>query len=78
MKGASTTCYVALHTQPKGISGEYFSHNSLDKAAAVAADKDLAAQLWDFSIDTNNELFYYYNRLKLYKNDSFSTGRKKT
>lgn len=50
-QGASTTCYVALHPQLRGISGEYFSDNNLDKADAKAADKDLAAKLWDFSVD---------------------------
>ncbi|KAK4350863.1 hypothetical protein RND71_030176 [Anisodus tanguticus] len=30
LKGASTTCYVALHPQLKGISGEYFWDNNSD------------------------------------------------
>ncbi|KAL5142358.1 Short-chain dehydrogenase TIC 32, chloroplastic [Glycine soja] len=31
-QGAATTCYVALHPQVRGISGEYFSDNNLAKA----------------------------------------------
>ncbi|GER25231.1 NAD(P)-binding Rossmann-fold superfamily protein [Striga asiatica] len=50
-QGASTTCYVSLHPQVKGISGEYFSDNNLAKASAQAADTDLAKRLWDFSLD---------------------------
>ncbi|CAA0826394.1 NAD(P)-binding Rossmann-fold superfamily protein [Striga hermonthica] len=50
-QGASTTCYVALHPQVKGISGEYFSDNNLAKASEQAADTDLAKRLWDFSLD---------------------------
>ncbi|KAI3471151.1 hypothetical protein Pfo_027814 [Paulownia fortunei] len=50
-QGASTTCYVALHPELKGVSGEYFSDNNLAKASAKAADKDLARKLWEFSLD---------------------------
>ncbi|GFP91364.1 short-chain dehydrogenase tic 32 chloroplastic [Phtheirospermum japonicum] len=53
-QGASTTCYVALHPELKGISGEYFSDNNLAKASAKAADRDLARQLWEFSLDLIN------------------------
>ncbi|KAG6426524.1 hypothetical protein SASPL_110749 [Salvia splendens] len=52
---ASTTCYVALHPQLKGVSGEYFSNNNLDKADAKATDKDLAAKLWDYTMDLINK-----------------------
>ncbi|GFP91362.1 short-chain dehydrogenase tic 32 chloroplastic [Phtheirospermum japonicum] len=54
-EGASTTCYVALHPELKGVSGEYFSDNNLAKANAKAADKDLAKQLWEFSMDLINK-----------------------
>ncbi|KAL3834402.1 hypothetical protein ACJIZ3_009138 [Penstemon smallii] len=50
-QGASTTCYVALHPQLKGVSGEYFSDNNLAKASSTATDGDLAKKLWDFSMN---------------------------
>ncbi|GJV02024.1 short-chain dehydrogenase TIC 32, chloroplastic-like protein [Tanacetum coccineum] len=49
--GAATTCYVALHPQVKGVSGEYFSDSNLAKTTKLAKDMDLAKRLWDFSID---------------------------
>ncbi|KAK7364345.1 hypothetical protein VNO80_12926 [Phaseolus coccineus] len=49
-QGAATTCYVALHPQVKGISGEYFSDNNVAKASSLAKDTDLAKKLWDFSM----------------------------
>ncbi|PHT87281.1 Short-chain dehydrogenase TIC 32, chloroplastic [Capsicum annuum] len=51
LKGASTTCYVALHPQLRGVSGEYFSDNNLATMTALAKDADLAKRLWDFSMD---------------------------
>ncbi|KAL3650505.1 Short-chain dehydrogenase TIC 32, chloroplastic [Castilleja foliolosa] len=54
-RGASTTCYVALHPELKGVSGEYFSVNNLAKPSAKAADKYLAKKLWDFSLDLINK-----------------------
>ncbi|KAF3649966.1 Short-chain dehydrogenase TIC 32, chloroplastic [Capsicum annuum] len=50
-QGASTTCYVALNPQVKGVSGEYFSDNNLATPSAMAKDMDLAKRLWDFSMD---------------------------
>ncbi|KAK1584625.1 hypothetical protein Q3G72_034604 [Acer saccharum] len=50
-QGAATTCYVALHPQVKGISGEYFSDSNLAKTNAQARNVDLAKKLWDFSMD---------------------------
>nr|GEV21806.1 hypothetical protein [Tanacetum cinerariifolium] len=49
--GAATTCYVALHPQVKGVSGEYFSDSNLAKTTKLAKDMDLAKRLWDFSND---------------------------
>nr|WET52735.1 oxidoreductase 7 [Callicarpa americana] len=54
-QGASTTCYVALHPQVKGISGGYFADNNLATADARAADTDMARKLWDFSLDLINK-----------------------
>ncbi|KAL7147445.1 hypothetical protein ABFS83_06G107900 [Erythranthe nasuta] len=50
-QGASTTCYVALRPELKGVSGKYFSDNNLADASERAADKDLARKLWEFSLD---------------------------
>lgn len=50
-QGASTTCYLALNPQVKGVSGEYFSDNNVAKTTALAKDMDLAKRLWDFSMD---------------------------
>ncbi|XP_027116958.1 short-chain dehydrogenase TIC 32, chloroplastic isoform X2 [Coffea arabica] len=54
-QGASTSCYVALHPQVRGISGEYFKDNSLSKPSSKAMDVDLARRLWDFSMDLVKE-----------------------
>ncbi|KAK0596347.1 hypothetical protein LWI29_014806 [Acer saccharum] len=50
-QGAATTCYVALHPQVNGISGEYFFDSNLSKANAQATNVELAKKLWDFSRD---------------------------
>ncbi|XP_049377613.1 short-chain dehydrogenase TIC 32, chloroplastic-like isoform X2 [Solanum stenotomum] len=52
-QGASTTCYVTLHPQVKGVSGEYFSDNNIatNKTTSLAKDSDLAKKLWEFSLD---------------------------
>lgn len=49
-QGAATTCYVALHPQVKGVSGEYFLDSNLSTASAKGRDIDLAKKLWDFSM----------------------------
>ncbi|KAL7003444.1 Short-chain dehydrogenase TIC 32, chloroplastic [Sarracenia purpurea var. burkii] len=50
-QGAATTCYVALHPQVKGVSGEYFVDNNLAKTSEHATNVKLARKLWDFSMD---------------------------
>ncbi|XP_027357257.1 short-chain dehydrogenase TIC 32, chloroplastic-like [Abrus precatorius] len=50
-QGAATTCYVALHPQVSGISGEYFVDSNIAKASPPAIDMDLAKKLWDFSMN---------------------------
>ncbi|XP_030551664.1 short-chain dehydrogenase TIC 32, chloroplastic-like [Rhodamnia argentea] len=49
-QGAATTCYVALHPQVKGVSGEYFMDCNKAKASSLAEDAELGKKLWDFSI----------------------------
>ncbi|CAM8980517.1 unnamed protein product [Rhodiola kirilowii] len=53
-QGAATTCYVALHPQVKGVTGEYFSNSNLSKAAPHARNKNLAKKLWQFSVNLIN------------------------
>ncbi|XP_059434368.1 short-chain dehydrogenase TIC 32, chloroplastic-like [Corylus avellana] len=50
-QGAATTCYVALHSQVKGVSGEFFSDNNLSEASSHGRDIELAKKLWDFSMN---------------------------
>ncbi|KAL3498867.1 hypothetical protein ACH5RR_041599 [Cinchona calisaya] len=50
-QGATTTCYVALHPQVKGVSGEYFADCNLSQASSLAKDSELAKKLWDFSMN---------------------------
>ncbi|KAF7821863.1 short-chain dehydrogenase TIC 32, chloroplastic-like [Senna tora] len=50
-QGAATTCYVALHPQVKGVSGEYFSDSNVANRTSHAKDVQLAKKLWDFSIN---------------------------
>ncbi|GAB2211832.1 hypothetical protein Drorol1_Dr00025169 [Drosera rotundifolia] len=49
-QGAATTCYVALHPQLEGVSGEYFMDNNKAKRTAQAEDQEMAKKLWDFSV----------------------------
>ncbi|CAI0414524.1 unnamed protein product [Linum tenue] len=52
--GAATTCYVALHPQVKGVTGEYFCDSNLYKPNPQGKDEELAKKLWDFSLDLVN------------------------
>ncbi|KAM3688914.1 hypothetical protein ACJW31_09G007000 [Castanea mollissima] len=48
-QGASTTCYVALHPNLKGVTGKYYLDCNEMKPSAFARDTVLAKNLWDFS-----------------------------
>ncbi|XP_022983540.1 short-chain dehydrogenase TIC 32, chloroplastic-like [Cucurbita maxima] len=50
-QGASTTCYVALHPNLKGVSGKYFLDNNEKRPSSYARDEALAKKLWNFSED---------------------------
>ncbi|GMH28119.1 hypothetical protein Nepgr_029962 [Nepenthes gracilis] len=50
-QGAATTCYVALHPQVKGVSGEYFKDCNLAKPRSQARDGAMARKLWEFSLN---------------------------
>ncbi|KAK1409036.1 hypothetical protein QVD17_41295 [Tagetes erecta] len=49
-QGAATTCYVAMHPQLKGVSGQYFADSNLKKPSGYGHDPELARKLWDFSV----------------------------
>ncbi|CAK9162344.1 unnamed protein product [Ilex paraguariensis] len=49
-QGAATTCYIALHPQVKGVSGEDFSDCNVAKASSMAEDRELGKKLGDFSL----------------------------
>nr|ACU23411.1 unknown [Glycine max] len=53
-QGAATQCYVALHPQVKGISGEYFMDSNKGNPASLAKDSELAEKLWEFSLSLTN------------------------
>ncbi|GMH21975.1 hypothetical protein Nepgr_023818 [Nepenthes gracilis] len=46
----ATTCYLALHPQVEGVSGEYFMDCNRATPAPQAKDAELARKLWDFSL----------------------------
>ncbi|KAJ8768574.1 hypothetical protein K2173_022687 [Erythroxylum novogranatense] len=50
-QGAATTCYVALHPQLKGVSGEYFQDCNMAEPNYKARDAELARRLWEFSFN---------------------------
>jgi hypothetical protein len=50
LKGAATTCYVAMHPQVKGISGKYFTNCDIASPSSQASDAELAKKLWQFSL----------------------------
>ncbi|KAJ9555266.1 hypothetical protein OSB04_009880 [Centaurea solstitialis] len=50
-QGAATTCYVALHPQVKGVSGEYFADSNIAKASKYALNPEMAKKLWDMSLN---------------------------
>ncbi|XP_057776033.1 short-chain dehydrogenase TIC 32, chloroplastic-like isoform X2 [Salvia miltiorrhiza] len=53
-QGAATTCYVALHPQVEGVSGEYFSDSNVARPSERARDAQLAKNLWNFSLELTN------------------------
>ncbi|OVA14379.1 Short-chain dehydrogenase/reductase SDR [Macleaya cordata] len=55
-QGASTTCYLALHPDLKGVTGKYFANCNESPPSSQAQDMDLGKKLWDFSLDLLNNL----------------------
>ncbi|XP_050378215.1 short-chain dehydrogenase TIC 32, chloroplastic-like [Argentina anserina] len=52
--GATTTGFLALNPQVKGISGEYYVDCNIAKPHPKANDADLAKRLWEFSLSLTN------------------------
>ncbi|KAL0421767.1 UNVERIFIED_CONTAM: Short-chain dehydrogenase, chloroplastic [Sesamum latifolium] len=46
LKGAATTCYVALSSQIAGVSGNYFADCNLTHCSPLANDEAEARKLW--------------------------------
>ncbi|CAK8579208.1 unnamed protein product [Lathyrus sativus] len=53
-QGAATQCYLALHPQVKGISGEYFMDSNKANPTTLAKDTELAQKLWELSVSLSN------------------------
>ncbi|KAM1407322.1 hypothetical protein ACFX2F_001925 [Malus domestica] len=50
-QGAATTCYLALHPQVKGVTGEYFADSNLSKTTQHGQDVEMGKKLWDFTMN---------------------------
>lgn len=54
-QGAATQCYLALHPQVKGISGEYFADSNKASPTSLAKDTKLAQKLWELSVSLSTK-----------------------
>lgn len=45
-QGASTTCYVALSSKTKGVTGRYFADCNESRCSSLANDECEAHKLW--------------------------------
>ncbi|XP_050378733.1 short-chain dehydrogenase TIC 32, chloroplastic-like isoform X11 [Argentina anserina] len=57
-QGAATTCFVSLHPQVKGVTGEYFSGCNIIEPSSQAKDEDMAKKLWEFSLSLTDRKYY--------------------
>jgi len=48
-EGAATQCYLAVHPNVEGVSGEYFADSNVSKSSSKGRDDALAAKLWEVS-----------------------------
>lgn len=48
-EGAATQCYVAVHPNVEGVSGEYFADSNVSKSSSKGRDDALAEKLWEVS-----------------------------
>ncbi|EXB37336.1 Short-chain dehydrogenase TIC 32 [Morus notabilis] len=54
-QGAATQCYVALHPQLQGVTGEYFVDSNKANPSSLAKDAELAKKHWDFSLSLTKQ-----------------------
>jgi len=48
-QGAATQCYVAVHPQVDGVTGEYFADCNVTRSSRLSRDAALATRLWEES-----------------------------
>jgi NAD(P)-dependent dehydrogenase (short-subunit alcohol dehydrogenase family) len=48
-QGAATQCYVAVHPQIEGVTGEYFADCNVARSSRFSRDPALAKRLWEES-----------------------------
>jgi WW domain-containing oxidoreductase len=48
-EGAATQCYLAVHPNVEGVTGEYFSDCNVGKSSSRGRDAEMAAKLWEVS-----------------------------
>lgn len=48
-EGAATQCYLAMHPNVEGVSGEYFADSNVSKSSSKGRDDALAEKLWKVS-----------------------------
>jgi len=48
-EGAATQCYLAVHPNVQGVSGEYFADSNVSKSSGKGRDGALAEKLWEVS-----------------------------
>lgn len=48
-EGAATQCYLAVHPNVEGVSGEYFADSNVSKSSSKGRDDALAEKLWEVS-----------------------------
>ncbi|KAL2610527.1 hypothetical protein R1flu_029100 [Riccia fluitans] len=54
-QGAATACYVALHPNVKGVSGEYFNNCNIAQPSSNAMNSEIAKRLWDVSVEMTSK-----------------------
>ncbi|MDP7579406.1 MAG: SDR family NAD(P)-dependent oxidoreductase [SAR202 cluster bacterium] len=55
-QGAATQCYVGVHSDLDGVSGNYFSDCNPSETSEFGQDQDMATRLWDVSEDMVSKL----------------------
>ena len=48
-QGAATQCYVAVHPNTAGVSGEYFADCNVARSSRHARNESMGERLWEVS-----------------------------